>query len=573
MQSKILLVVAPLFAALMSCKKPDNGPGATAPRVTLEIVAVDDAFDPFVRSPLAQDPSDGVDLEMERVPVGRDALGAIEQIRHVASVGLAPGESKAQATARLYRALQAVPLPPGDRFGFEPFEGPGADGESRWVGVRAFVLSGAPIITSRDVAGAAVAGPSALEGPQVAVVVELTKDAAQRLEDFTARWVERRIAILLDGEIESAPVVLRAISGGHVHVATYRGPVTDERRARAKTLVDGLRPAMTPPTTPSPAQPSSGVASISLSPAASHEAAVPSLEVETYTGPPAPRADAAVPRMPEPEAVGERLVVPGTGVSLIPPKGVSLRPMGPLMDSAGEIIVPIVVGRGACGEDDTTIAAKYPADPEAVRVGALTGTLRHRSRQNGGKFDGWWLLVRSGERCLTVFLTDKGKDGERWQRWRANMLSVEWSVAPVDAERAAGFSPGEIVGMHLVPDVGGLDLRYEAGESATPDVKFSVTASPFPVPDEQCFEALRNATSHDAISGQPRTVPETHGFHGCEQESASNGTSTYRAQLVLVDSHGRRLGDLVVVGSAPTSSYEKWSPRFLAAVRALHRTR
>jgi hypothetical protein len=240
-----------------------------------------------------------------------------------------------------------------------------------------------------------------------------------------------------------------------------------------------------------------------------------------------------------------------------------------LIDDAGEVTVSVTIGPAARFDLDNPwpeMVGAFPGGPEAVRVGALRGRLRHRSREkDGGAYDGWWLSACSPERCLGVLVTDQGKDRERWQHWRGNALSVEWRDIPVDTELALGASAGRIVGMHLDSGVaGGLGYKADSGE----DVDLTVKAAPLTGPaltPEVCAtvarKAYRNVEPARDVSGAK--------VRGCEVDSADETRSIYTALVRPRDDSGT----LMVMGTAPTSSFRTWRPRFAAAVHALRWTR
>ena len=53
---------------------------------------------------------------------------------------------------------------------------------------------------------------------EASVQVTLSPESAARFEDATRGWVDRRIAILIDDKVNSAPVVKSAIGGGHISI-------------------------------------------------------------------------------------------------------------------------------------------------------------------------------------------------------------------------------------------------------------------------------------------------------------------------------------------------------------------
>jgi preprotein translocase subunit SecD len=75
--------------------------------------------------------------------------------------------------------------------------------------------------------------------PEVYVAVTLTKDGGERFAEASGANVERRLAILIDGIVNSAPVVKTRISGGRISITMGGGDPADQLD-RARKLADGL---------------------------------------------------------------------------------------------------------------------------------------------------------------------------------------------------------------------------------------------------------------------------------------------------------------------------------------------
>jgi preprotein translocase subunit SecD len=106
------------------------------------------------------------------------------------------------------------------------------------VGLRTFLLTGEPVITTKDVDAA-----DATQDPQTLgadVRVSLGPDGADRFYGFTQEWVGRRLAIVIDDHIESAPVVRGPIRGGKISITMGVG-APDEQLANARRLAASLR--------------------------------------------------------------------------------------------------------------------------------------------------------------------------------------------------------------------------------------------------------------------------------------------------------------------------------------------
>ena len=208
-----------VLAALCACHAKRARP-AGAPPASLQIVAIDDSIDPFAT---ASAPSD-VTIQSELGPLG----GGKEIAEHYARTIVRPGETEAAARARLRRWLATVSLPSPARFGVGiVHDEPGSAYARSWV------LAGPTVITTSDVVDAEPTNT----GGDVGVTVTLSRDGANRFEDFTRAWVGRRAAICLDDDVTTAPVIRTPIGGGRLEITTGR----DTRSA--EKLAASLRPA------------------------------------------------------------------------------------------------------------------------------------------------------------------------------------------------------------------------------------------------------------------------------------------------------------------------------------------
>jgi hypothetical protein len=73
------------------------------------------------------------------------------------------------------------------------------------------------------------------------VTVSLDVDGAERFASATRRWTKRRLAIVVDGRVLSAPVIMSEIPGGQLSITMGRSLLRDEARAAACALAAGLR--------------------------------------------------------------------------------------------------------------------------------------------------------------------------------------------------------------------------------------------------------------------------------------------------------------------------------------------
>ena len=129
------------------------------------------------------------------------------------------------------------PLPPGTQI----LNGADVDTSSGSVrGHRAkYLVQSQTLMTGDTIADALVRPATQLEGPYVAI--ELNARGAKVFDDLTARNVGKRMAIILDNTVYSAPVIRERISGGR---ASITGNFTiNEARDLAIVLRAGALPA------------------------------------------------------------------------------------------------------------------------------------------------------------------------------------------------------------------------------------------------------------------------------------------------------------------------------------------
>ncbi|MCB9596028.1 MAG: hypothetical protein H6719_25125 [Sandaracinaceae bacterium] len=96
------------------------------------------------------------------------------------------------------------------------------------------------ILTGADVADARVQSDPQMGMPFVSI--ELTPEAAAHFGDATGSHVHRVLAILIDGEVVSAPVVQSRIDGGRVQISLGMQSDYDQTLANAAHLATALRP-------------------------------------------------------------------------------------------------------------------------------------------------------------------------------------------------------------------------------------------------------------------------------------------------------------------------------------------
>ena len=94
---------------------------------------------------------------------------------------------------------------------FEPFPGSEEVHSERYD--RTLYLAAGAEFTNRDFASARVVQDS-LGGPGIELI--LTEDAALRMEELTAAWIGKPLAILINGEVVTAPVIRSVMQGAMI---------------------------------------------------------------------------------------------------------------------------------------------------------------------------------------------------------------------------------------------------------------------------------------------------------------------------------------------------------------------
>jgi hypothetical protein len=212
---------------------------ASAPRVSLEVVRVDDEADPLAAAAGEQLP-EGVALYSEAAPLGVVAGRRRAVARSYARVVPRPGEALVAAWSRVQPWLQTHPLPAGARWSCQTVTEASEDAPAAWreVGLRTMVLTGDAIATAADVTDAQVSvDPESLS--PYSVVIAFGAAASERFRVATRDWIGRRIALVIDGRVDSAPVVLSEIAGGHATITMGPGD-PDRQLADARRLAAGL---------------------------------------------------------------------------------------------------------------------------------------------------------------------------------------------------------------------------------------------------------------------------------------------------------------------------------------------
>ncbi|MGH7330230.1 MAG: hypothetical protein ACREJX_17930, partial [Polyangiaceae bacterium] len=193
-----------IFAALLLCvlalaacasqnsqkQARSSPPTKTAARTdAFAVVRVDDAVDPLAdvtndRFPAGQ----GMSIFTERTMGSGGKIAEVHFVRTVAKQGEAPEDACRRFTGWVQNAH--ISLPNGDAWACQTVLE--LDPETKRadpVGVRSFVLTGAPVITERDITDAYVGDDKSDEQDFLDVAVKLSPSGRAKLKAGTADWI------------------------------------------------------------------------------------------------------------------------------------------------------------------------------------------------------------------------------------------------------------------------------------------------------------------------------------------------------------------------------------------------
>jgi preprotein translocase subunit SecD len=214
---------------------------------------------------------EGLEFRSEQVSVGVDGKG--EQLFSVGTYAYLPtvsGETTEQTLRRLRDWADTLTPPPDREIGFEVVRQvvDEATLKEEEVGWRTFLLRAQTEITGdqvRDAAAQPDQSGRSLGGWYVALT--FTDRGGDVFEEITGENVKKRFAIILDGKIESAPVIQDRIAGGHASITMGSSdPTVQLRDSRKLELVlrSGALPAPISPSNEQRIGPSLGRDSIKL---------------------------------------------------------------------------------------------------------------------------------------------------------------------------------------------------------------------------------------------------------------------------------------------------------------------
>jgi preprotein translocase subunit SecD len=214
---------------------------------------------------------EGLEFVSEQAPVGLDKSGDIKH-NLVTYAFLKKGDKEPiqHTLERLKEWAATLAVPPDREIGFELVRKTvdQVSLKEEDVGYRTYLLKSRAEVTGdqvRDAAAQPEQGQGSLGGWHVALT--FTEQGGRIFERITADNIKRRFAIILDGRIESAPVIQTRIPGGHAQITMGSSdPEAQLQSARQLELVlrSGALPAPISPSNEQRIGPSLGRDSIDL---------------------------------------------------------------------------------------------------------------------------------------------------------------------------------------------------------------------------------------------------------------------------------------------------------------------
>jgi preprotein translocase subunit SecD len=240
----------------------------------LEFKLLDDDTDFFraIREKATPDSlPEGLEFYQETTSVGKDASGDVKT-KQLTYAMLKKGdkETSQQTLQRLKEWVATLEVPPDREIGYE-MEYRTIDEVSlkqEEAGFRTYLLKTRAEVTGdlvRDASAQPDQSTGSLGGWNVSLT--FTEQGGRIFERITAENIKRRFAIILDGRVESAPVIQTRIPGGHAQITLGSSdPEAQLRDARKLELVlrSGALPAPISPSNEQRIGPSLGRDSIDL---------------------------------------------------------------------------------------------------------------------------------------------------------------------------------------------------------------------------------------------------------------------------------------------------------------------
>jgi preprotein translocase subunit SecD len=220
----------------------------------LEFKMVDDDNDFFEAASKGEDLPKGITFPIENAPVGKSAGGDKKsKANHYARITRAEHEDMRDALKRLKEWVSTLTVDADHEIGYSKLLEFNEEKDTfDEVGWRTYYLFSKAEITGdmvRDASAQPDDSGKGLGGWHTRM--EMTQQGGDLFEDITGKNVNRRFAIILDGKVESAPVIITKIPGGIATITMGSGN-PDQQAADSRKLVLVLKSGALPaPISPS----------------------------------------------------------------------------------------------------------------------------------------------------------------------------------------------------------------------------------------------------------------------------------------------------------------------------------
>jgi preprotein translocase subunit SecD len=198
-----------------------------------ELKVVDDRGSESVFRPPSENvdlTDEGIDTLAENAPDGLDAMGNKVQVksfyaRMTCRPSKHPAESLEECLARFKVWTSTLEVPGDHQVGFQAVTDalPGTDPpQLRQIAWRTFYLSSRAEMANDAIADVSI-GRDQQNGGDCYVLLSFSPAGARRFEETTGANVYRRVAIVVNGVVESAPFVKQRIAGGTAMITMGAG--------------------------------------------------------------------------------------------------------------------------------------------------------------------------------------------------------------------------------------------------------------------------------------------------------------------------------------------------------------
>ncbi len=215
----------------------------------LEFKLLDDDANPFEKYLADPKVPKDIRLDQENAPLGKAQKKDKPRTepRYYWRIEKLHSETMEEALARLKAWTSTLPIDEDHEIGFEKIVDLNDKEEYTDVGWRTFYLKAKAELTGDMVRDANAQSDRSDSGlGQWYVMMTLSTVGAERFEEITSANVGRRFAIILDGKVESAPVIQEAIGGGTARITMGAGNLQQQYQNAQKlvlVLKSGALPA------------------------------------------------------------------------------------------------------------------------------------------------------------------------------------------------------------------------------------------------------------------------------------------------------------------------------------------